>query len=144
MNLFRKLALSGIGLAFVLGLAVTESNAQRSGRYYGDRSYGGRGYVRSRPTFSISFSTGRSYGRNYNSYYGGRSYRRNYNGYGRRYNSYYGGRSYNRGRYGLSWRERRILAIRRARAIRAVNRYQRTRSRILNRASYRNSYYNNW
>jgi len=134
MNLFRKLALSGIGLAFVLGLAVTESNAQRSGRYYGNRSYGGREYVRSRPSFSISFSTGRSYGRNRNSYYGGRSYRRNYNGY-------YGGRSYNRG---LSWRERRILAIRRARAIRAVNRYQRTRARILDRRSYRNDYYRNW
>lgn len=141
MNLFRKLALGGIGLAFVLGLAVTESNAQRSGRYYGNGSYG-RGYVRQQPRVYVSFNTGRSYRRNYNSYYGGRSYRRNYNGYYN--NAYYGGRSYNRGGYGLSWRERRILAIRRAKAIRAVNRYQRTRARVLNRAAYRNSYYRNW
>src|SRR5687767_12230418 len=104
MNLFRKLALGGIGLAFVLGLAVTESNAQRSGRYNGNR-----GYVRSGPSFSISINSGRSYGRRYNNYYGGRR------SYGRSYynNAYYGGRSYNRGGgYGLSWRERRILAIR--------------------------------
>ena len=127
MNLFRKLTLAGVGLAFVLGLAVTESSAQRRGSYYGSRSYGGS-YVRYQPRYSGRYNRGRSYGRYNNVYYGGRSY----------------GRSYNRSRYGLSWRERRILAIRRARAIRAMNRYQRTRARILNRRSYnRNAYYYN-
>jgi hypothetical protein len=121
MNLFRKLALAGVGLAFVLGLAVTESSAQRSGRYYGGRNYD-RGYVQYQPRYNRR--SNRSYGRYNNSYYGRRSY----------------GRSYNRNHYGLSRRERRILAIRRARAIRAVNRYQRTRARILNRRSYRNTY----
>lgn len=112
MNFLRKLTLSGIGLAFVLGLAVTESSAQRNGRYYGNRSY----------------SRGNSY-------------------YQPRYSSYYGnrrsGRSYDRGRYGLSWRERRVLAARRARMIRATNRYYRTRARIMNRRSGygRNAYY---
>ena len=121
MNLFRKLALAGIGLAFVFGIAVTEASAQRYGR-----SYGSRGGVRASVSFSTGYDRGRSYGR-YNSSYRNRRYYNNTN------------------RRGLSWRERRILAIRRARAIRAVNRYQRTRARILNRRSYnRNAYCRNW
>ena len=40
MNFFRKLTLAGVGLAFVLGLAVMESSAQRRGSSYGSRSYG--------------------------------------------------------------------------------------------------------
>jgi hypothetical protein len=128
MNLFRKLALAGVGLAFVLGLAVTESSAQWRGRSYGNRSYG-RVYIQYGSPSYGRYNRSRSYGRYRNSYYGGN-----------RYGSYY-----NRNRYGLSWRERRILAIRRARAIRAMNRYQRTRARILNRRAYRNAYsYRNW
>lgn len=110
MNLLRKLTLSCVGLAFVLGLAVMETNAQRRGSYYGNRSYS-RGYVRYQPRYS--------------NYYGYSRYRP----------------SYNRGRYGLSWRERRILAYRRARMIRATNRYYRTRNRMINRRAYRNAYY---
>lgn len=124
MNFFRKLTLAGVGLAFVLGLAVMESSAQRRGSSYGSRSYG-RSYVRYQPRYSRRSDRSRSYRRYNNAYYRNRSY----------------GRSYNRNR-GLSWRERRILAVRRARAIRAVNRYQRTRARILNRrSSNRNAYY---
>jgi hypothetical protein len=78
-------------------------------------------------------------------YYGNRSYDRGYGYYQPRYSRYYGSRRYrsyyNRGRYGLSWRERRILAWRRARMMRAANRYYRTRARIMNRRAYRNSYY---
>lgn len=124
MNFLRKLALMGFGLAFVLGLAVTESNAQRNGRYYGNRGHT-HGYVAYQPRYYGGYNRGRSNGRYYNSNYGRRSNGR-----------YYGGN-----RYGLSWRERRILAIRRARAIRAANRYYRTRARILNRRNYRNAYY---
>lgn len=112
MNYLRKLTLAGVGLAFIVGLGVIETSAQWRGRSYGNRSYS-RGYVRYQPRYV---------GYRYSSY---RSYRP----------------SYNRGRYGLSWRERRILAHRRARMIRATNRYYRTRSRILNRRSYRNAYY---
>lgn len=121
MNLFRKLALTGVGLAFVLGLAVTESSAQRRGSYYGNRG-SNRGFIQ------VQIGNRGYYGnRRYSSYYGNRRY----------------GSSYGRGRYGLSWRERRILAARRARMIRAQNRYFRTRARILNRRSGygRNSYY---
>ena len=134
MNLFRKLALTGIGLAFVLGLAVTESSAQRRGGYYGNRG-SNRGFIQVQ------------IGPRYGSYYGNRN--RGYYG-NRRYSNYYGNRgygsSYGRGRYGLSWRERRILAMRRHRMIRAQNRYYRTRSRILNRrGDYgRNAYYRNY
>jgi hypothetical protein len=127
MDLFRKLTLAGVGLVFVLGLSVAEANAQRYGRYYGGRSYSG-GYVQYQPRYYGSYNRGRAYGR-----YG-------YRNSAWRNRSIYGGN-----RYGLSWRERRILAIRRARAIRAMNRYQRTRARILNRSAYRNSYYyRNW
>jgi hypothetical protein len=128
MDLFKRLALSGVGLAFVLGLAVTENNAQRNGRYYGSGGWSG-GYVRYQPRYSGTYGRGRSYVR-YNTGYAGLGNRRSYSG----------------NRYGLSWRERRILAIRRARAIRAINRYQRTRSRILSRRTpYRNTYYyRNW
>lgn len=110
MNLLRKLTLAGVSMAFVIGLAVVETNAQRSGRYYGNRNYS-RGYGYDQPRYA--------------GYYGNRRYRP----------------SYNRGRHGLSWRERRVLAYRRARMIRATNRYYRTRSRILNRRAYRNAYY---
>jgi len=128
MDLFRKLTLAGVGLVFVLGLLASEANAQRYGRYYGSRSYSGR-YVQYQPRYYRNYDRGRSYGR-----YGYQN-----SGWGNR--SVYGG-----SRSGLSWRERRILAIRRARAIRAVNRYQRTRARILNRRSAnRNAYYyRNW
>jgi hypothetical protein len=110
MNLLRKLTLASVGLAFVLGLSVIETNAQWGGRYYGNRGYS-RGYVRYQPR--------------YGSYYGYRRYRP----------------YYRRGGYGLSWRERRILAHRRARMMRATRRYYRTRNRILNRRTYRNAYY---
>src|SRR5688500_6893083 len=104
MNLFRKLALTGVGLAFVLGLAVTESNAKRRGNYYGNRG-SSRGFIQ------IQIGSGSRYGNYGNRRYG--SYYRN-----RGYGSYYGNReysSYGRSRYGLSWRERRILAALRAR-----------------------------
>ncbi len=107
MDLLRKLTLTGVGLAFVLGLAVIESSAQRRGSYYGNRGD-------SRDFIQVQIGTRRN-----NRYYGNRRY----------------GRSYNRSRYGLSWRERRILAARRARMIRAQRRYYRTRARILNRRS---------
>lgn len=71
-------------------------------------------------------------------YYGNRSYSSQPGWY------YGGGRhrpGFSRARYGLSWRERRILAYRRARMIRAANRYYRTRSRMMNRRAYRNAYY---
>jgi len=127
MDLLRKLTLAGVGLVFLLALSVTEASAQRYGRYYGGRSYSGR-YVQYQPRYYSGYNVGRTYGR-----YG-------YRNAGWGYRSVYGGN-----RYGLSWRERRILAIRRARAIRAINRYQRTRARILNRSSYRNTYYyRNW
>ena len=126
MNLFRKLALTGVGLAFVLGLAVTEGSAQRRGSYYGNR-----GSSRALIQVQIGSGSSRYYGnRRYSNYYGNRGY----------------GNSYGRSRYGLSWRERRILAARRARMIRAQNRYYRTRARIVNRRSGygRNSYYRNY
>lgn len=127
MYLFRKLTLAGVGLVFLLGLSVTEANAQRYGRYYGGGSYSDR-YVQYQPRYYGRYNRGRAYGR-----YGSRNA-----GWG--YSSVYDGN-----RYGLSWRERRILAIRRARAIRAMNRYQRTRARMLNRSAYRNTYYyRNW
>jgi hypothetical protein len=117
MDLLRKLTITGVGLAFVFALAVTESNAQRRGSYYGNRG-------NNRAFIQVQIGSGRSYG----NYYGNR-----------RYSNYYGnrgyGNSYGRSRYGLSWRERRILAARRARMIRAQNRYYRTRARILNRRS---------
>ena len=127
MYLSRKLTLAGVGLVFLLGLSVTEANAQRYGRYYGSGSYSGR-YIQYQPRYYGTYNRRPTYDR-----YGSRNA-----GWG--YRSVYGGN-----RYGLSWRERRILAIRRARAIRAVNRYQRTRARILNRSSYSNTYYyRNW
>jgi hypothetical protein len=108
MDLYRKLAIAGVAIVFVLGLAITEASAQGRGRYYGGRTYGGAYVV-------------------YNS---------GYSRYNRRYRNNYGRR-----RHGLSARERRILAYRRARMIRAAQRYYRTRARILNRRSYRNAYY---
>ena len=126
MSLFRKLTLAGVGLVFVLGLSVTEASAQRYGRSYGNVSFSVR-VGQYQPGYYRGYNRGRAYGR----------YR--YRNARWRHRSYYGNR------HGLSWRERRILAARRARAIRAVNRYQRARARILNRAAYRNSYYyRNW
>ena len=121
MNLYRNLTVAGFALAFVLGLAVTDSNAQRS-RHWGSsgRYYGGQTYSRYQPRYSR--------------YYGSR-----------RYSSYN-----NRGRYGyVSARERRRLARQRYRMMRATQRYYRTRARIINRANRRayyggNRYYRNW
>lgn len=121
MSILRKFALAGVGFAFLFGIAVTESNAQRNGRYYGNRGYS-RSYYTYRPSYV-------RYRPRYVRYYPTRSY------YGR----YYG---HNRRGFGNYWRERRILAWRRARMIRATNRYYRTRSRFMNRRGYaRNAYY---
>ena len=134
MSLFKKLTLAGVGLAFAIGLSATDASGQRYRRSYDDGS------------FSVRFGNQPRYYRNYDR---GRSYRR-YGRYGYRNSGWgnrpdYGYAGYGGNQYGLSWRERRILAFRRAKAIRAVNRYQRTRARVLNRAAYRNSYYyRNW